>query len=71
MKFIYDKLIKNINRDNFEMTVLVGIFLLSLIGLTPVANADDNEITIKQEGDNFDLDITQIGFNNIVKQWTS
>ena len=69
MKFIYDKLIRNINRDNLEMTVLVGIFLLSLIGLTPVAKADDNEITIKQEGDNFELDITQIGWDNIVSQW--
>ena len=47
LKFIYDKLIRNINRDNLEMTVLVGIFLLSLIGLTPVAKAgpsDDNHI---------------------------
>ena len=33
--------------------------------------ADDNQITILQEGDNFELDITQIGFNNIIKQWTA
>ena len=33
--------------------------------------ADDNEITIKQEGDNFELDITQIGYRNVVKQWTA
>ena len=24
-----------------------------------------------QEGANFELDITQIGYNNVVKQWTS
>ena len=33
--------------------------------------ADDNQITILQEGDNFELDITQIGYSNIIKQWTS
>ena len=32
---------------------------------------DDNEITIKQEGNNFELDITQIGYRNVVKQWTA
>ena len=31
---------------------------------------DDNEITILQEGDNFELDIT-LGYDNIIKQWTS
>ena len=34
-----------------------------------VVHADDNQITIKQEGDNFELDVTQIGYNNIVKMW--
>ena len=32
---------------------------------------EDNEITIMQEGDNFELDITQIGYNNVIKQWTA
>ena len=45
--------------------------LISLISLSLSAFADDNQITILQEGDNFELDITQIGFNNIVKQWTA
>mgnify|MGYP001201452092 FL=1 len=46
--------------------------LISLISLSlPVFASDDNQITILQEGDNFELDITQIGFDNIVKQWTS
>ena len=45
--------------------------LISLISLSLSVFADDNEITIKQEGDNFNLDITQIGYNNIVKQWTA
>ena len=47
------------------------LLLTSLISLSLSAFADDNLITIKQEGDNFDLDITQIGYNNVVKQWTS
>jgi hypothetical protein len=32
--------------------------------------ADDNKITIMQEGDNFELNVTQIGYNNIIKQWS-
>ena len=50
------------------------LLLFSLISIATYCNpvfADDNEITIKQEGDNFELDITQIGYNNVVKQWTS
>ena len=45
--------------------------LISLISLSLPIFADDNQITILQEGDNFELDITQIGYNNIIKQWTS
>ena len=45
--------------------------LLLLLLLSVPAFADDNEITIKQDGDNFDLDITQIGYDNIIKQWTA
>ncbi len=37
----------------------------------PMVLADDNEITIKQDGNDFNLDITQVGFNNIVSQWTA
>lgn len=33
------------------------------------AYGDDNQITIKQEGNNFELDVTQIGYSNIVKMW--
>ena len=50
------------------------LLLFSLISIATYCNpvfADDNEITIKQEGDNFDLDIKQIGYSNVVKQWTS
>ena len=50
---------------------LLLISLISFVGFCNPVFADDNEITIKQEGDNFDLDITQIGYNNVVKQWTS
>ena len=42
-----------------------------MLMVSPLVFADDNQITIMQEGDNFELDITQIGFNNIVSQWTS
>ena len=47
------------------LTLIIGVFL------TPMVSADDNEITILQEGDNFELDITQVGYDNIIKQWTS
>ena len=50
------------------------LLLFSLISIATYCNpvfADDNEITIKQEGDNFELDITQIGYSNVVKQWTA
>ena len=45
--------------------------LLLLLLLSVPAFADDNEITIKQDGDDFELDITQIGYDNIIKQWTA
>ena len=45
--------------------------LLLLLALSVPAFADDNEITIKQDGDDFELDITQIGYDNIIKQWTA
>ena len=48
----------------------LGIMILGLL-YSLSTYADDNQITILQEGDNFELDITQIGFNNIVKQWTA
>ena len=47
------------------------IRFLALLLLSVPAFADDNEITIKQDGDNFNLDITQIGYDNIIKQWTA
>ena len=45
--------------------------LLGLLYFSGQVFADDNEITIMQEGDNFELDILQIGYNNVVKQWRS
>ena len=59
---------KKIRKTFFKYWILPGgasIFLAMPI------YADDNQITILQEGDNFELDITQIGYNNIVKQWRS
>ena len=47
---------------------LLLISLISFVGFCNPVFADDNEITIKQEGDNFELDITQIGYTNVVKQ---
>ena len=60
-------LIKRIKDKFFKYWILPwgACFLLAM----PI-NADDNLITILQEGDNFDLDITQIGYNNVVKQWS-
>ena len=54
---------------NDKPLLLIGyMVLLSYVGL---AFADDNVITIKQEGDNFELDVTQIGYNNVIKQWST
>ncbi len=47
----------------------LGIAVLLIFFASQVIANDDNEITIKQEGDNFELDITQIGWDNIVSQW--
>ena len=49
------------------------IFWLLMLGITYslATLADDNEITIKQDGDDFELDIIQIGYDNIIKQWTA
>ena len=61
-------LIKRIKDKFFKYWILPwgACFLLAM----PIY-ADDNLITILQEGDNFELDITQIGYNNVIKQWTS
>ena len=46
---------------------LLGMYFLLAAGKAYA----DNEITIEQTGDNFDLNITQIGYSNIIKQWSS
>ena len=66
LKYIFDKLI---NRENLEMTVLLLIFFISLVGISPVVYAgasDDNHVHVEQVngGDNFDLTIDQFGFGN-------
>ena len=49
----------------------LGIAVLLIFFASQVIADEDNEITIMQEGDNFELDITQIGYNNVIKQWTA
>ena len=49
----------------------LGIAVLLIFFVSQVIADEDNEITIMQEGDNFELDITQIGYNNVIKQWTA
>ena len=55
------------------MRIMKRIFWLLMLGITYslATLADDNEITIKQDGDDFELDIIQIGYDNIIKQWTA
>ena len=72
MKYLLGRLIKEMNRDNLEMFVLVSIFIISLLGLTPAVSAgpsDDNHIHVDQVnmGDNFDLTIDQFGFGNMIR----
>lgn len=69
LKYIFDKLI---NRENLEMTVLLLIFFISLVGISPVVYAgasDDNHVHVEQvsSGDNFDLTIDQFGFGNMIR----
>ena len=49
----------------------LGIAVLLIFFASQVIADEANEITIVQEGDNFELDITQIGYNNVIKQWTA
>ena len=39
--------------------------------LSSYVKAADNEITIDQSGDNFDLNISQKGYSNVIKRWRS
>ena len=50
--------------------IIIGAIIIGTLSI-PMIFADDNQITIEQEGDDFELDITQIGYNNIIKQWTA
>lgn len=43
-------------------------YILPLVLAFPVY-ADDNQITIQQSGDSFELDITQVGYGNIIRRW--
>jgi len=47
--------------------LIVSLFLFSSIAIAQ----DDNQITIKQSGDNFYLEVEQVGYGNIIKQWSS
>jgi len=44
--------------------------MVSLL-LSSYVKAADNEITIEQSGDNFDLNISQKGYSNVIKRWRS
>ena len=44
--------------------------MVSLL-LSSYVKAADNEITIDQSGDNFDLNISQKGYSNVIKRWRS
>ena len=66
LKYLLGKLIKVMNRDNLELSVLVGIFMLSVLSLSPISWAgptDDNHVHVEQVsgGDNASLNINQIG----------
>ena len=49
-----------------EITALGAVFFISVLALTPSAEADDNLIHIEQSGDNFQLGVDQFGFNNTI-----
>ena len=45
------------------------IFILGMLLLPAMCFADDNIITMEQTGDNFELTIDQIGYNNVIQRW--
>lgn len=45
------------------------VFILGMLLLPIICFADDNLITIEQSGDNFELTIDQIGYNNVIRRW--
>lgn len=47
-----------------ELSMLGIVFVGSLFALTPELRADDNLIHIEQSGDNFSLEVEQVGMNN-------
>ena len=49
---------------------LLPLAMVSLL-LSSYVKAADNEITIEQSGDNFDLNISQKGYSNVIKRWRS
>lgn len=55
-------------KHSVELFALIGIFCVSILGVSPNIKADDNSIEIKQVngGDYFALDITQEGWSNII-----
>ena len=72
LKYLLGKLIKVMNRDNLELSVLVGIFMLSVLSLSPISWAgptDDNHVHVEQVsgGDNASLNINQIGWGNSIE----
>ena len=48
-----------------------ALLVFAMIAFVSEVKADDNQISLEQSGDNFQLDITQIGFNNTVKMLDS
>ena len=47
-----------------ELSMLGIVFIGSLFALSPELRADDNLIHIEQSGNNFSLEIEQVGLNN-------
>lgn len=49
-----------------EITALGTVFFLSIFALSPSTQADDNLIHIEQSGNNFQLGVDQVGYNNTI-----
>ena len=54
---------KKITGTHLGIILIITFFMLQI----NILHADDNQITITQEGNNFDLIIEQVGSNNIIK----
>jgi len=67
-------ILNRLQEISIRLLIYFGLMMwptLLIICIVHEVNADDNIIHIEQTGDNFNLDIEQIGYSNIVEMYNS